>query len=58
MSSNELQNIQKRQSEITMINIRVYFFIILGILIFTALNIFDVFTGIIIMIVMRLYHII
>jgi hypothetical protein len=52
MSSNELQNIQKRQSEITMINIRVYFFIILGILIFTALNIFDVFTGIIIMIVM------
>lgn len=52
MSSNELKNIQKRQSEITMINIRVYFFIILGILIFTALNIFDVFTGIIIMIVM------
>lgn len=52
MSSNELQNIQKRQSEITMINISVYFIIILAILILTALNVFDVFTGVILMIAM------
>jgi len=52
MSSNELKKIQQRQSEITMFNITIYFFIILGILFLTALNIFDVFTGIIIMLVM------
>ena len=52
MSSNELEKIKNRQLEITKFNITIYFFIILGILLFTALNIFDVFTGIIIMLVM------